>query len=370
MRIEGERGSFDLYESVDLNRDIYDVSSVVMQVGDDNAWRALENVVDPGKQFRVYINDRLQMTGRAEINEAPLDAESGAELTLTCKTKMSDAKYCSADPKTRVNNTSIKDFVLALYAPLGYTEADFVFVPGTDIDLMTGKSKGAKTPTDLEPIKADQAKVNPPESIFEAASRHLRRHHLMHWDAADGRIIVGRPATTSAPLYRFVCKRGSESAGNNVLSPRRILDWSEVPSEVWVFGGTSGRDVSKAPFRGVSTDLDLAAVFASTGHFNRPVLIPAEGAKTRDLADAQALRERQARSKRKNAWEVNVDGLTWWDGSSSTPLALGTVAELDVDTVAGRANGRFVVTRISQHLGPDRGAVSILSLVAPENLEF
>lgn len=370
IRIEGERGSFDLYEQIDLVQDLYDVSSCTMLVGDDGAWRALENIVDPGKEFRIYVNDRLQMTGRAEVNEAPVDAENGASLSLTCRTKMSDARYASADPKTKVSNTSIKDFILALYAPLGYALKDFLFVPGTDVDLMTGKARGVKTPTDLEPIKADQAKVNPPETIFEAASRHLRRHHLMHWDASDGRIIVGRPATNGQPLYRMLCKRGSDSAANNVLSVKPIRDWSEVPSEVWVFGGTTGKDIAKAPFRGVSVDLDLARVQAATGHFNRPVTIPAEGAKSADLADSQALRERQARSKRKNAWEVVLDGLTWWDGSTSTPIALGTIAEMDVDTIAGRANGPFILVRVARTLSAERGAVTTCSLVEPANLEF
>ena len=370
VRVETDVGGFDAFQQLELSTDLLDTSAATLEIGDDGSWRALERIIAPGERFRIYLNGLLQFTGRAEVNEAPVSADAGTVVQLILRTKMSDARYASADPKTSFKDTSIKAFVLALYEPLGYGAADFAFAPAADRNLMTGKKTGAEDPVDLEPLKVEQAKVGPPETIFDAASRMLKRHHLMHWDGADGRILVGRPDDTQTPLYRFLCKRGTQAGGNNVLSARRIIDWSEVPGEVWVSGGTNGKDVVRASLRGVSVDLDLARVAATNGHFARKVLIPSEGAKTQTQADAQARRERAARSKRKDAWEVELDGWTYWDGSSSTPIVVNTTADIDVETVGAASSGRYLLSRVSRSLSADAGLTARVELLAPGILEI
>ncbi len=374
--IETDRGVFDRFQRAELVHDLFDTATASFEIGDDGTWRELERIVAPGEPFRVYLHPggrdrRLLMTGRAEVNEVPCDAQGGTVVQLTCRTKMADARYASADPKTRFTKTTIKDFLLALYAPLGYGPKDFYFSDVGDADLVTGVTKGGKKPAaPLEPIKADQLKVNPPETIFEAANRILKRHHALHYDGADGSIVVGAPDGNAPPRYRFRCKRGAAAAGNNILKAKRTKDWSEAAGEVWVFGGGATKDVTRAAVAGVSVDLDLAVVAAARGHFVRKVLIPAEGTSTRDLADAQARRERMARAKRKDAWEIDVDGWTYWDGSDSVPLYINVVADVDVETVGGSATGHYVVTRVARHLSADEGALSSLTLVAPDVLEI
>ena len=378
--IETARGVFDRFQRVEVVQDLFDVATASFEIGDDGTWRELERIVAPGETFQVYLHPagrdrRLVMTGRAEANEVPCDATGGTVVQLVCRTKMADARYASADPKTRFTKTTIKDFLLALYAPLGYGPADFVFSDVGDVDLVTGKTKGGKKPaTPLEPIKADQLKVNPPETIFEAAARILKRHHVLHYDGADGRIIVGAPDGGAAARYRFLCRRGAASAGNNVMRAKRVKDWSEAAGEVWVFGGGFSKDFAGAPVKGVSVDLDLAAVAAGRDQFRRKVLIPTEGATTRDLASAQARRELMARAKRKDAWEVDVDGWTYWDGADAVPLAINAVADVDVETVGGSASGRYVVTRLARRMsaeeGDGGGALSSMTLVAPDVLEL
>ena len=369
--VETPSGAFDRFQSLELTTDLLDAAVLSFEVGDDDSAELLERMLAPGREVRVYVNGLLQFTGRAEVNEAPTTADGGATVQVVCRTKMADARYASADPRLSLSGVSIRDFILRLYEPLGYGPGDFVFAPAADRDLVTGKRGGAEDPVDLEPLKAEQAKVNPPETIFAAAERHLKRHHLMHWDAADGRILVGRPDDGQQPTYRFLCRRGAGSAGNNVLGARRVVDWSEVPSEVWVFGGTGGKDVTRASLRGVSADLDLLAAAASTGHFARPVLIPAEGAKTQAQVDAQAIRERAARSRRKDAWETDHDAWTWWPGSGATvPLAINTTADVDVDTATGSARGRYLLARVSRALSAEGAAAARVSLLAPGVLQL
>lgn len=374
--IETDRGTFDRFQRSELTHDLFDTASATFEIGDDGAWLELERIVAPGEPFSVYLHpggaDRvLLMKGRAEVNEVPCDAQSGTVINLTCRTKMADARYASADPKTRFTKTTIKDFLLALYAPLGYTAADFVFSDVGDADLVTGATKGGKKPAvPLEPIKAEQLKVNPPETIFDAANRILKRHRALHYDGADGRIIVGAPDGKAAPSYLFRCKRGPAAGGNNILKATRTKDWSEAAGEVWVFGGGPTKDLAHASTKGIAIDAELAAVAAKQGHFNRKVLILAEGATTKALAGAQAQRELMARAKRKDAWVLDVDGWTYWDGSRSVPLYINTVADVDVETVGGSATGHYVVTRVTRRLDAENGAVSSLTLVAPDVLEL
>jgi len=368
--IQTDRGGFELFQSVSLTQDLYDTSTAVFEIGGDEAWEALESVVRQGQEFRVTLNGRLQMTGRAEVNEIPVTSNDGASITLTCRTKMADARYASADPKLRFKDVSIKDFVLAAYKPLGYLESDFVFSAYADVNLVTGRAKGSPAPVDLAPLKADSLKVNPPETIFDCVSRVLKRHHAMHWDGADGRILVGSPAIDTAVLYNFQCIRANGGAGNNVLSAKRIVDWSEVASEVSVHGTTPGTDISKAAFRGLAVDLDLLAEAARSGHFARRVLIPADGVKSQKQAEAQAARELAARSKRKNAWEFELDGWTFWNGHESIPFSINAMSACRVDTIGGKANGKFLITTMTRTLSVENGATTRITLVDPNALEI
>jgi prophage tail gpP-like protein len=370
IRVDTARGTFRAFQSVTLAQDLLDVSTAAMTIGDDGSWRELERIVAPGEKFQISVDGRLQFTGRAEVNEVPVDADSGTVVELVCRTRMADARYASADPRIRFRDTSIKDFVLALYAPHGYAAEDFNFAPETDRNLMTGKKLGAANPVDLEPLKVDQAKVSPGETVFDCASRVLKRHHLMHWDAADGRINVGKPAVSAQPHYRFLCRRGAAAGGNNCEVLRRLLDWSEVPSELWAYGTSVGRDITKASLKGVSVDLDLLAVAARSGDFHRPVLLADDTVKTLVQANAHALRERQARSKRKDGWEITTDGWSQWDGAKLTPYVINTIADVDVETVAAGARGRYLCARVLRSHTADRPATTQISIVNPDTLEL
>jgi hypothetical protein len=370
IRVETDAGGFEAFERVELVHDLLDVTAASLAIGDERSWAAVERLVEPGSQFRIYLNDRLQMTGRAEVNEIPADAQGGSMIQLTCRTKLSDANYRSADPSLKLTGGSIKDFLLQLFAPLGYTANDFEFAPAADRAITTGKAKGAEPPVDLEPLKPDQLKITPPETIREAAARHLRRHHMMLWDGADGRILVGKPAVSSPVLYPLICRRGVEARSNNLLGIKRVRDWSELPSEVWVYGTTTGADVAKSAIRGVAVDLDAARVAADSGHFDRVVIIPGDGVRTRARADAQAQRELAARSKRKDCWEAEVDGWSFWTGNELVPYAINTMASVEAWQDAGRANGRYLIARLARVLDPMEGAISSITLVHPSALEI
>jgi prophage tail gpP-like protein len=364
IRVESSAGVFDRFESVSITYDIDGQTEATFEVGDDTAWQALEAMVAPGQEFTIIVNDRIGMKGRAEVNESPGSTREGIGLQLTCRTKMADARYCSANPATRVEKTSLEDFVLAVYAPLGYSKADFIFAEAAARDLMTGKSVGGKPPVDLAAIQIEQAKVNPPETIAACVDRHLKRHHMMHWDGPDGRIVVGAPDDEQRPSYRAICKRPPNAQGNNLVSFRRSRDWGEVASDVTVYGQSAGKDVARIALKGTSVDLDLAAVYANTGHFLRPVVLPVEQVKEIAQAEAQAMRERSARARRKDAWEFTYDGWAYWDGSEAINFAPNTVVDVDVEAVGGGARGKYLCHRVELRASLREAPTAKLSCVA------
>jgi prophage tail gpP-like protein len=280
-------------------------------------------------------------------------------IRFTIRTKVQDAWYASAAEGIAVKNVSLKDFILALYEPLGYSESDFVFRGSVARDLITGRSstnQGSDT-TDLEPIKLDAAKVRPPETIYEAADRHLRRHGLMHWDSPDGRIVVAAPNDEQDPLYTLTLSRANQGLGNNVLGTTRTRDWSGIPSKVGLYGVGSGRGTSRARVSATAEDEDVIAA-----GFHRPVTILAEAVKTQALAGRAAARELAARSKSKDSFDVEVDGLSFWDGYVGIPWGVDTVAEVHTDAAGGSCGAYYLHRTILQRNATD-GDKTNVSLV-------
>jgi prophage tail gpP-like protein len=254
---------------------------------------------------------------------------------------LSDAQYASADPSVSVKKTSVKDFILALYSPFDVSESDFIFDPATARDLMTGKStsgQGSPTSVDLEPMKIDAAKVQSNETIYAAADRHLRRHGLIHWDSPDGKIVVGYPNDTQDPQYFFRYLRGTNGAENNILGCTRTMDYSGIPSSIVMHGKTKGK-----PRRKIKATVEDSDVIA--GGFYRPVVLPDEGLRVQEHLDRATAREMSNRRRRKDAYNIEIDGLSWWDGYENIPIAIDSVCNMNSD-LAGVEGGAYYIFRV------------------------
>lgn len=359
--VEGEDGTFDRFNSIEISNEIGAPSQCVMDVGDDGSYAELASIIGHGKAFKVYLNDRIRMTGRVVAPNTGGSAAAGTTTQIVVRTIMADAYYASADPKAKVDNTSLKDFVLALYRPLGLTAADFVFTADLERNLMTGVSARGATPAiKVEAIKSKAAKVNPPETIYEAAAKHLKRFGLLHWDTPDGKIYIGAPDDKQIPLYRFACKRGPASFENNLLDWKRTPDWTDVPTEVSVRGASVGEDAETAKrLRGVAEWADVKAA-----GFYRPVLVMDDGANSQATADARARRERSNRSKRKDCYDLVIDGWTCWDGDAATPIGVNTTCDIDIDAI-GSPTGLYYIHRVVCSGSAQDGSTTAITVVAP-----
>jgi prophage tail gpP-like protein len=335
-------------------------------LGNDTSWKEIENKIKPGTIYKIFINDRIRLTGRVELNDIPLDSMGGADIQFTVRTKLADAMFASANQRIKIENQTILDFLTAIYAPLGYTKSDFIFPNEAykSRDLITGKNTSGqreqkKTPKDLEKITTKEAKVNPPETIYAAADRHLRRHGLMHWDSPDGKIVVSAPNDEQTPIYNFRAYTGKEARANNVIGATRSRDWSEVPSSI-IFTGVGplkGKGYPKKKIAHTENDQDLI-----DAGFYRPVVIQTEGIKTKELLNRTALREKSVRSKRKDAWDIETDGLSWWDGYKNVPIGVDTTANI-VSNIAGGPLGAYYVHRVVSRRDAFNGDRTNMSLL-------
>lgn len=362
LRVEADGvGAFDRFTTFSVTNDMTAPSEAALECGDDRTFKALEDFISLGRKYSVFLNNRQMLTGRVEVNDIPNDANGGASVRFTVRTKLADAMFATARADAKVHNVSLKEWILALYKPLGYTEADFVFRADVSRDLITGKStRGGKTNLpDPETIKEDAAKVQPPEPIFQAVDRHLRRFGLMHWDAPDGRIVVGAPDDEQEPLYRFRLFTGPAAQQNNVLSLGHGINFSDVPSGVVVAG--SGAKAAEGFIRAKVIEQAIDADVTNAG-FIRPVTILAEQVRSSSLARAAAQRELSARSMRKNTFDTTADGLSHWDGSGLINYAPDTVGEVFSDAVGG-SMGAYYLHRTQVSRDPTEGDKAMITMV-------
>jgi hypothetical protein len=295
----------------------------------------------------VRLNGQVQLSGRVESNDVPLDASAGAVSRFTVRSWLSDAVFASADESINVKKGTLSDFVFAAYEAIGIGRDRFVFRASLARDLRTGRSttnRGRDPEIRLTTLKVAEARVQPGESVYAAVDRHLRRFGLMHWDGPDDTVVVGFPNDQQEPIYSLRALRSlSRRSGNNVLGMTRTQDYSSVPTTVAVHGGSYVAGASRRRVQQVATDFDAVAA-----GFSRPVTIQAEGIRNEEAARNAAERELASRIKGKDVVQIEVDGLSHLDGpgAARVPWAIDTVAQVESD-VAGGALGAYYVHAIS-----------------------
>lgn len=350
--------SCDRATSFEIVNDLLQPTQCLVEFGDDGTWAKVTDALAIGGKFRVSINGQLRMKGRMISPRMPLSADTGATAQMTIRSVMADAQYASCSPTISIRKGTLRDVVLEAYAPLGLTDADFIFDAATAVDLMTGRGVGSRNVV-LDDMKEDQAKVAPPESIYNFVERHLNRHHLSHWDSVDGRIVVGAPDDTQASIYSLRALTGPKAQWNNIVSAERIADYEQVPSILGVFGVGGGKAYAKAKVRAVQEDATLTAA-----GIYRPVLIIDEGIKTQGQAESRAAREMSVRSRQRDAWRIELDGASYWDGEKSIPWGIDAVADVQCALASGPASGAYLITRCAIRGDADAGYTTTLDLVA------
>lgn len=333
-------------------------SEASFELGDESGWDRIARYCDLGSQFVVMVDDRPRFVGRVEMLTAASDAKQSATQSFVVRTKLSDAAYASAPQGMRLKGASIKQFVLACYKSLGLDEGDFDFRGDVSRDLMTGKTtRGGKPAKPLEPLKEEQAKVNPPETIFSAVDRHLRRHGYLQWDGADGRIVVAAPDDQQEPAFALCSYRPPYGHINNILSIERTRDVSQSATVLGVFGVAGGVSFAKAKIASTIINEELIA-----RGFRRAVVILDESVRTQSIADYRSKRETATRNRGLDRLTVVVDGLSYPEGGQLIPWAQDTVVDITAAQMGG-ALGAYYIEDVEMTRSPSDGDRTKLTLV-------
>jgi hypothetical protein len=358
----GDRTDFNFedFASFTLRTSIVEPAEVSLELGDQTGFERLRDFVQLGSQFQVFLGDRPRLRGRVEAVDAPHDAQQSSVQRLAIRTRLTDAVVSSAPQGIRLKDASIREFILACYAGVDLTEADFDFRGDVSRDLMTGKgSRGQRAPKALDALKAEQAKVAPPEAVFSAVDRHLRRHGLLHWDGPDGKIVVAAPDDQQDPIYFVQLYRSPDLAQlNNALSINRSFDVSQSATHLGVFGTSGKADFSKAKVGSVVFNPTLIAA-----GFNRRVVVQDEGVRNNALAERRANYEFAQRNRSLERLTIRVDGLSYRNGSELIPWAPDTVVDV-VSEDHGGALGAYYVETVEMSRTPQAGDVTTLTAVA------
>lgn len=350
--------NFEAWTSFQIRNSITAPAEASFELGDDTGWSRVSQLCQLGAQFVVMIDDRPRLVGRVEALSSASDARQSTVQSFVIRTKLSDALYSSAPQGIRLKRASIKDFVLACYEGIGLRESDFSFEADVSRDLMTGKSStGKKEAPALEPMTEEQAKVNPPETIFAAVDRHLRRHGLLHWDGPDGRIVVGSPDDQQDPMGTLRSLRWPNGQFNNVRSVDRQQDVSQSPTVLGIFGIGGKADFSKTKIATTLYNADLIA-----RGFRRTVVIIDEALRTKQIAGARANREFALRNRSLDRLTVTVDGLSYREGSELLPWSPETTVDVLIEPLGG-ALGSYYVEEVEMTRNASTSDTTRLTLV-------
>lgn len=347
------------WASLRLRTSITAPAEASFEIGDETGWDRFKTFCDLGALFVVMVNDRPRFTGRVEALSSQSDADRSTTQGFVVRTRINDALISSAPQNLRLKGASIKQFVLACYAPLGLTERDFIFQGDVSRDIMTGRgSSGQKPARDLTPLTEEQAKITPPETIFQAVDRHIRRHGFLHWDGPDGRIVVAAPDDQQEPIYSLWSYRHEYGHLNSIQAIERSSDVSESPTVLGVFGVGGGVSFGRTKIASVLQNEDLLR-----RGFRRTVVIIDEAIKTKRFAGSRANREFATRNRGLDRLTVTVDGLSFSDGYELIPWAPDTTVDV-VAAQLGGALGTYYVEEVEMHRSVTDGDRTVLTLVA------
>jgi len=313
----------------EITTDLTAPSEARIEMGDNGTFAALRDAIAIGRRFRITLNGKPVIKGRLLNRGMPLNSQAGATVQCTVRTLVADAAFTSCDP-VNVKKATLKDVLLQAYASVGATEADFEFNADVARNLITGQGGNTGAKVNLSQITEQDARVQPPETVYSFVDRHLRRFSLMHRDGPDGKIVVFRPNDSQAASYMLRCLR-STPRGNNVLDARRTEDYEAVPGELFVYGQGGGRDYMRARVKASATDPTL---LAAVPVLRRRTFIIDESVTSIALAQARAKREMAMRSLTRDSWDITVGSWCHRYSSRLVPYTVDTVVDLCIDTVA------------------------------------
>lgn len=250
-------------------------SSFALQLGSGMTAADILQAYPKGSPFQLIVGGQRQFAGFTDGNR--VSGDSGAtEVAIKGRDVIKflhDSFHERESTYTAETNAGLLAKALEaleMQRPFGEPgQRPFVLSSGaTTRDLRTGAKIAVSGPDDYAPELLTpvgtvgngtivlRAKLG--ERWTDVITRNLQQTGLFMWGSADGDIVIGRPNTDQAPLYRIVRQRGGSRTPINTVK-RFVFDDDLQPrySEVVIYGRTTGRRYARTTSRGAYVDAEM-----------------------------------------------------------------------------------------------------------------
>lgn len=309
--------------------------SFSFKVAADHLTPAQRAGIGLGASVRLSVNGQRQAYGVIDEITYSATKEQGAELKIHGRDKIGPLVDACIDPRLNFKEgTNLLDFLTAVFAPFGYTAADFLVSNEENRGLISGNVRGVKSSHGKKhfgaPLKSyllHQTKPYQSESAWRFASRVSQRLGLWLHTTSDGAAIVAStPDYDQNPIYTL---RRSYDGRNNIQGGELTLNLSEQPSIIVADGfsgqGSFGHSRLRSLIENPILDIDNSAIIAQypsaskvvinmpgahkvSFPFARPMFLHDDEAKTQQMLDNYVKREMSLRLRQSISFSPTVFG--------------------------------------------------------------
>jgi prophage tail gpP-like protein len=332
--LTGDGSQFDYWTSLTISDDfLTPCQTMSMTIGVDETRFGVMSKFQIGMPFILEVNGNPVMGGFLDSAEMSDDWSGGVSLTITGRDVLSPVVDSNINPSMQIQKSMSLDDLLQKVL------VDEFDLPITIFDdanggaekarnLSTGKKinakpkKGKKTAKD--PLKDLRPHAN--EGGFQYITRFAHRAGFHVWAMPDGSgVVIGTPTYEQPPSYtlrRLLATNDGRGASNNIERGSAKLDYTQVPSDVFVRGkgskpGDKSQPVGYAHF-------DAAPYF-------KPFYVTDDESSTKEHADAVARFTLGKALRTSLAYNVTVRGMS--DPATGAVYTVDTVVDVQDDIV-------------------------------------
>lgn len=209
-----------------------------------------EAPVTAGMQCKLFINDKLELTGLIDKVARKYD-KTGRTLTVEGRDLMGLLCDSYAEQFGTVQGKSVKQLAEMLLKPFPVINRSQIVYQKNEnvVGKLKGKKKTADSPlTCFLDIPQKFSHIEPGMTVFEILAVYAASRGLMLFTLPDGTLVFGRPRITGIPGFSVTTSLGGKS--NNVESGEEIIDTSRCYSKITIVSQVQGleehgQDVTK-----------------------------------------------------------------------------------------------------------------------------
>lgn len=244
-----EDGSqFDYWTSATISDDfLTPCQTMSLSIGLDESRFDMISKFQIGTQFRIEVNGNPIMAGFLDSAEMGDDWSGGVSVTVTGRDVLSPVVDSNINPSMQIRKEmSLDDLLLkVLVEEFGLPMTVFDDANGgaeKARNLSTGKKISAKPKKGKRKVKDPLKDLRPHanEGGFQYLVRFAHRAGYHIWAMPDGQgVVIGTPTYEQPASYtarRLRATSPGRGGGNNIEKGSAKLDYTHVPSDVYVRG--------------------------------------------------------------------------------------------------------------------------------------